>query len=137
MAELLRRHGVVGKFVEFTGPGLANLRVEHRATLGNMAPEYGATCAISPIDQATLDYLRLTGRSPAHIDLIERYAKEQYLFHEPSGDAASFSELLTLGPLAHRTVHRRTLLDPEDRVPLSRARRRSFARRWPGSSPPR
>ncbi|MGH9046574.1 MAG: aconitase family protein, partial [Acidimicrobiales bacterium] len=66
MAELLRRHGVVGKFVEFTGTGLARLRAEHRATLGNMAPEYGATCAISPIDAVTLDYLRLTGRSPAH-----------------------------------------------------------------------
>ena len=121
MAELLRRHGVVGKFVEFTGPGLANLRVEHRATLGNMAPEYGATCAISPIDERTLDYLRLTGRSPAHIELIERYAKEQYLFHDPGGDKPSFSELLSLdlsciepciaGPFR-----------PQDRVPLSQAR---------------
>jgi len=84
MAEVLRQHGVVGKFVEFTGPGLAGLRAEHRATLGNMAPEYGATCAISPIDQVTLDYLRMTGRSEAHVALVEAYAKEQGLFHAPA-----------------------------------------------------
>src|ERR1019366_7134582 len=71
MAELLRRHGVVGKFVEFTGPGLSALSPEHRAAACNMAPEYGATCAISPIDARTLDYLRLTGRSAAHVALVE------------------------------------------------------------------
>ncbi|MGH9017985.1 MAG: aconitase family protein, partial [Acidimicrobiales bacterium] len=122
VAELLRRQGVVGKFVEFTGPGLTSLRAEHRATLGNMAPEYGATCAISPIDDVTLDYLRLTGRSPAHVALVERYAKEQGLFHEPGGDRAIFSELLTLD-LASVEPSIAGPSRPQDRVALSDARR--------------
>jgi aconitate hydratase len=121
MAELLRRRGVVGKFVEFTGPGLRMLRAEHRATLGNMAPEYGATCAISPIDEVTLDYLRLTGRSPAHVALVEHYAKEQGLFHESGGDRAVFSELLTLD-LASVEPSIAGPSRPQDRVALSRSR---------------
>jgi aconitate hydratase len=122
MAELLRRHGVVGKFVEFTGPALAGLRAEHRATLGNMAPEYGATCAISPIDARTLDYLRLTGRSPAHLALVERYAKEQGLFHEPGGDRPVFSETLVLDlSTVEPSIAGPTR--PQDRVALSGARR--------------
>ncbi|MGH9082029.1 MAG: aconitate hydratase, partial [Acidimicrobiales bacterium] len=122
MAELLRRHGVVGKFVEFTGPGLSALRAEHRATLGNMAPEYGATCAISPVDEVTLDYLRLTGRSPEHVALVERYTKEQGLFHERDGDRAAFSELLTLD-LAGVEPSIAGPSRPQDRVALSGARR--------------
>ena len=80
ITERLRKHGVVGKFVEFFGPGLEYLTIADRATLGNMSPEYGATIAIFPIDDMTLDYLRLTGRDEAHVQLVEAYAKEQGLF---------------------------------------------------------
>src|SRR5690625_2385373 len=73
VAELLRRTGVVGKFVELFGPGVANVPLANRATIGNMSPEYGATCAIFPVDQVTLDYLRLTGRSAHQIKLVEAY----------------------------------------------------------------
>jgi aconitate hydratase len=80
VTELLRKAGVVGKFVEFFGPGLASLTIADRATLGNMSPEYGATIAIFPIDDMTLDYLRLTGRDPAQVALVEAYTKAQGLF---------------------------------------------------------
>src|SRR5262249_55779787 len=80
ITELLRRQGVVGKFVEFYGPGLESLTIADRATLGNMSPEYGATIAIFPIDDMTLDYLRLTGRSDAQVALVEAYTKGQGLF---------------------------------------------------------
>jgi aconitate hydratase len=80
ITERLRKFGVVGKFVEFYGPGLESLTIADRATLGNMSPEYGATIAICPIDDMTLDYLRLTGRHESHVQLVERYAKEQGLF---------------------------------------------------------
>ena len=122
LAELLRRHGVVGKFVELTGPGLSGLRVEHRATLGNMAPEYGATCAISPIDQTTLDYLRLTGRPARQVALVEAYAKEQGLFFEPGGDRPAFSELVRLD-LSAVEPSIAGPARPQDRVALSSARR--------------
>ncbi len=121
MAELLRRHGVVGKFVEFTGLGLSQLRAEHRATLGNMAPEYGATCAISPIDEVTLDYLRLTGRTEEHIKLVEYYSKEQGLFHETNSERALFSELITLD-LSQIEPSISGPSRPQDRVALRRAR---------------
>jgi aconitate hydratase len=137
MAELLRRHGVVGKFVEFAGPGLTGLRAEHRATLGNMAPEYGATCAISPIDDHTLDYLRLTGRSSAHVALVERYAKEQGLFHEPGGDRPTFSETVVLD-LSTVEPSIAGPSRPQDRVALSGARRAfrgALARLEPGAVP--
>jgi aconitate hydratase len=122
LAELLRRHGVVGKFVELTGGGLSGLRVEHRATLGNMAPEYGATCAISPIDQRTLDYLRLTGRPAHQVALVEAYSKEQGLFHEPGGDLPTFSELIPLD-LSSVEPCLAGPARPQDRVTLSSARR--------------
>ncbi len=86
ITERLRKFGVVGKFVEFYGPGLEFLTIADRATLGNMSPEYGATIAICPIDEMTLDYLRLTGRDESHVQLVEAYAKEQGLFrtaHSP------------------------------------------------------
>ena len=92
ITQLLRRHGVVGKFVECFGPGLATIPVENRATIGNMSPEYGATCTMFPIDRATLDYLRFTGRPDDHVALVEAYAKEQGLWHEPGGDDPVFSE---------------------------------------------
>ena len=77
ITERLRKHGVVGKFVEFFGPGLEDLTIADRATLGNMCPEYGATIAIFPIDAMTLDYLRLTGREESQVALVEAYAKAQ------------------------------------------------------------
>src|SRR5215475_2922739 len=80
ITERLRKHGVVGKFVEFFGPGLADLTIADRATLGNMCPEYGATIAVFPIDEMTLDYLRLTGREAAQVALVEAYAKAQGVF---------------------------------------------------------
>ncbi|MGH8229608.1 MAG: aconitate hydratase, partial [Steroidobacteraceae bacterium] len=88
VAELLRRTGVVGQFVEFYGPGVASIPLANRATLGNMSPEYGATCAIFPIDAETLSYLRLTGRPEPQIRLVETYAKEQDLWHDPRRELA-------------------------------------------------
>ena len=96
IAQLLRARGVVGEFVEFFGPGLVGLPVADRATIGNMSPEYGSTCAIFPIDDETLRYLRLTGRRPEQVALVEAYAKEQGLFHRAGGPEASYSEVLEL-----------------------------------------
>jgi aconitate hydratase len=96
ITHLLRQHGVVGKFVEFYGPGVAAVPVANRATIGNMSPEYGATCAIFPIDEATLDYLRFTGRDGHHVDLVEAYAKEQGMFHVVDGAEPVFSETIEL-----------------------------------------
>ncbi|MDR3651076.1 MAG: aconitate hydratase AcnA [Acidimicrobiales bacterium] len=96
IAQLLRKHGVVGKFVEVHGPGLAQLPLENRATIGNMAPEYGATCVIFPIDDVTLRYLRFTGRDESHVALVEAYAKEQGLFHRSEDPEPVFSEVATL-----------------------------------------
>ena len=86
VTELLRRHGVVGKFVEFYGPGVGNVPVENRATIGNMSPEYGSTCAIFPIDGETLRYLEFTGRPPELVALVEAYAKEQGMWHDPEAE---------------------------------------------------
>jgi len=92
----LRQRGVVGKFVEFYGPGVAAVPLANRATIGNMSPEYGATCAIFPIDEVTLDYLRFTGRDPQHVDLVEAYAKEQGMFHTAGGVEPVYSETIEL-----------------------------------------
>src|SRR5512141_154486 len=83
VTDMLRKHGVVGKFVEFYGEGVSQVPLANRATIGNMSPEFGSTCAIFPIDEVTLDYLRLTGRSAESVDLVEAYAKEQGLWHDP------------------------------------------------------
>ncbi|MGH8372700.1 MAG: aconitate hydratase AcnA [Gammaproteobacteria bacterium] len=96
VTELLRKKGVVGKFVEYFGPGVPNLPLANRATLGNMSPEFGSTCAIFPIDAETLNYLRLSGRSEAQIKLVEAYAKAQGLWHEPGQAAAAYSDVLEL-----------------------------------------
>src|SRR5206468_9357510 len=93
LTEMLRRYGVVGKFVEFYGEGVAAVPLANRATIGNMSPEFGSTCAIFPIDDVTLDYLRLTGRSPEQVALVEAYAKEQGLWHDASREPR-FSEYL-------------------------------------------
>ena len=77
ITEMLRKHGVVGKFVEFYGPGVVSVPMANRATIGNMSPEYGSTCAMFPIDEETLRYLRLTGRSDEQVALVEQYAKTQ------------------------------------------------------------
>jgi aconitate hydratase len=89
ITELLRRHGVVGKFVEFHGEGVAAVPVANRATIGNMSPEFGSTCAIFPIDEETLTYLRLTGRPAEQVSLVEAYAKEQGLWHDPASDGGT------------------------------------------------
>ena len=95
ITELLRKHGVVGKFVEFYGEGVAAVPLANRATIGNMSPEFGSTAAMFPIDDVTLEYLRLTGRSEENVALVEAYAKEQGLWHDPSHEI-KFSEYLEL-----------------------------------------
>jgi aconitate hydratase len=96
ITNVLRKHGVVGKFVEFFGPGVASVPLANRATIGNMSPEYGATCAMFPVDEVTLDYLRFSGRDDAHVDLVEAFAKAQGMFHDPSGPEPVFSEIIEL-----------------------------------------
>ncbi|WP_246670055.1 aconitase family protein, partial [Arthrobacter zhaoguopingii] len=95
ITEMLRRHGVVGKFVEFYGEGVAEVPLANRATIGNMSPEFGSTAAMFPIDEVTLEYLRLTGRPAENVALVEAYAKEQGLWHDPSTEIR-FSEYLEL-----------------------------------------
>jgi len=116
VAELLRRTGVVGKFVEFFGPGVANVPLANRATIGNMSPEYGATCAIFPIDQVTLDYLRLTGRPEQQIRLVEAYAREQGMWHDPDREP-EYSQVLELdlGSVEPSIAGPKR---PHDRIPL-------------------
>jgi len=121
MTEMLRKHGVVGKFVEYFGPGLQELPLADRATIGNMSPEYGATCGIFPVDKETLSYLRLTGRSDEQIALIEAYCREQGLFHEEKTPEAEYSELLSLD-LATVEPSLAGPKRPQDRVPLSQAK---------------
>ena len=98
ITEMLRKHGVVGKFVEFYGEGVSQVPLANRATIGNMSPEFGSTCAIFPIDEVTLDYLRLTGRSDESVALVEAYAKEQgmWLKAGPDQPEARYSEYLEL-----------------------------------------
>ncbi|HXB38465.1 MAG TPA: aconitate hydratase AcnA, partial [Acidimicrobiales bacterium] len=121
VTELLRDHGVVGAFVECYGPDIAALSVETRATIGNMSPEYGATCTMFPIDQVTLDYLRFTGRDETHLALVEAYAKAQGLWHEPGSAEPVYSEniSLDLGDVEPSLAGPKR---PQDRVPLATAR---------------
>ena len=119
VAELLRQTGVVGKFVDFYGPGVANVPLANRATLGNMSPEYGSTCAIFPIDAETLTYLRLTGRPEPQIRLVEAYAKEQGLWHDPD-DEPVYSQSVELD-LAGVEPSIAGPKRPQDRIPLSMA----------------
>jgi aconitate hydratase len=121
ITERLRKHGVVGKFVEFFGPGLEHLTIADRATLSNMCPEYGATIAIFPIDEMTLEYLRLTGRDADRVALVEAYAKAQGLFRSASSPDALYSEEIEvdLGKIEPSLAGPRR---PQDRVPLTRAK---------------
>ena len=125
ITEQLRQHGVVGKFVEFYGPALEYLTIADRATLGNMAPEYGATIAIFPIDGMTLDYLKLTGRDEEHVALVEAYAKAQGLFRDPVSNPQYTNTLeLDLGTVEASLAGPRR---PQDRVALGQAKA-EFAR---------
>jgi aconitate hydratase len=133
VTELLRRKGVVGKFVEFYGPGLGSLALADRATIGNMSPEYGATCAIFPVDDVTLQYLRFTGRSEERVSLVEAYMKEQGLFHTAASPDPIFTDTLALdlGRVEPSIAGPRR---PQDRIKLSDARR-SFREALPGLLP--
>jgi aconitate hydratase len=121
ITERLRRHGVVGKFVEFHGPGLEHLTIADRATLGNMCPEYGATIAIFPIDAMTLDYLRLTSRAPDQVALVEAYARAQDLFRLPDRPEPQYSETIELD-LSTVEPSLAGPRRPQDRVALSEAK---------------
>ena len=120
VTQILRRVGVVGKFVEYFGEGLVGLPLPDRATIGNMSPEYGATCGFFPVDEETLRYLRLTGRSEEHVALVEAYCKEQGLFHDPSVHAEYTRVVeLDLSTVEPSLAGPRR---PQDRVPLSEAK---------------
>ena len=119
VTQVLRRHGVVGKFVEFFGPGLAGLSLPDRATISNMAPEYGATCALFPVDAETLRYLQATGREESQRDLVERYCKEQGLFRTEDTPDPEFHEVLELD-LATVVPSLAGPKRPQDRIPLTR-----------------
>ncbi len=120
ITEMLRRHGVVGKFVEFYGSGVAAVPVANRATIGNMSPEFGSTCAIFPIDGETLRYLELTGRPLEQRALVEVYAKEQGMWHDPEGEPAYSERLeLDLGSVEPSLAGPKR---PQDRVPLANAK---------------
>jgi aconitate hydratase len=129
VTEALRKHGVVGKFVEFFGTGISELSLADRATIANMAPEYGATCGIFPVDNETLKYLRLTGRTEAHIALVEAYFREQGLFHTAASPEAEYSSTLSLD-LATVEPSVAGPKRPQDRVLLSQAAA-SFAQQLP------
>jgi aconitate hydratase A / 2-methylisocitrate dehydratase len=120
VTELLRRTGVVGKLVEYFGDGVSTLTVADRATLGNMSPEYGATCGYFPVDELTLDYLRLTGRSVDHVALVEAYCRENLLWHEPD-EHPEYSQVveLDLDDVEPSLAGPRR---PQDRVPLAGAK---------------
>ena len=120
VTQMLRERGVVGKFVEFHGPGLSRLPLADRATIGNMSPEMGATCAIFPVDQETLRYLEFSGRPAERVELVEAYCREQGLFHDESSEEATYSDALELdlGDVEPSLAGPKR---PQDRVPLSEA----------------
>lgn len=128
ITEMLRKHGVVGKFVEFYGPGVSALPMANRATIGNMSPEYGSTVAIFPIDEETIKYLQLTGRTPEQLELVEKYAKRQGIWHDPNA-TPRYSEHLELN-LASIVPSIAGPKRPQDRVALSEAKS-AFAKAVP------
>jgi aconitate hydratase len=121
VTELLRKTGVVGKFVEFFGPGVTNLPLADRATIGNMSPEFGSTCAIFPIDAETLRYLEFSGRPKELIDLVEAYAKEQGLWHDENAEEPTYSQVVELD-LGHVVPSLAGPKRPQDRVSLTEAK---------------
>jgi aconitate hydratase len=139
VTQILRGLGVVGKFVEYFGRGLTHLPLADRATIGNMSPEYGATCGFFPVDEETLRYLRLTGRDSAQVELVEAYCREQGLFHDPAAEP-EYSQLveLDLGDVEPSLAGPRR---PQDRVPLTEAKQSfleslwSFGVEYPNGSP--
>lgn len=120
ITDMLRKHGVVGKFVEFYGEGVASVPLANRATIGNMSPEFGSTAAMFPIDDVTVEYLRLTGRSEQQLALVEAYAKEQHLWHDPASEPV-FSEYMELD-LATVVPSIAGPKRPQDRIVLSHAK---------------
>ncbi len=120
ITDMLRKHGVVGKFVEFYGEGVASVPLANRATIGNMSPEFGSTAAMFPIDDVTLDYLRLTGRDEQTVALVESYAKEQKLWHDPARELV-FSEYMELD-LSTVVPSIAGPKRPQDRILLSEAK---------------
>ena len=138
VTEMLRKHGVVGKFVEFYGEGVAEVPLANRATLGNMSPEFGSTAAIFPIDEVTVDYLRLTGRTDEQLALVEAYAKAQGMWHDPE-QGAGVLRVPRTRPGRRGAVDRRAqapagphrAVGRQDRVPQGhpQLRRREPARR--------
>lgn len=134
ITEMLRKHGVVGKFVEFYGQGVSSVPLANRATIGNMSPEFGSTVAIFPIDDVTLDYLRITGRNQEQIDLVEAYCKEQGLWHNPAIEPR-YSEYLELD-LSTVVPSIAGPKRPQDRIVLSKAKE-SFASALPTYAPVR
>ncbi|MDE2592044.1 MAG: aconitate hydratase AcnA [Actinomycetales bacterium] len=132
ITEMLRKHGVVGKFVEFYGEGVSSVPLANRATIGNMSPEFGSTVAIFPIDSVTIDYLRTTGRSQEQLDLVEAYCKAQGLWHDPSIEPR-YSEYLTLD-LSTVVPSIAGPKRPQDRIVLSKAKE-SFESVLPSYAP--
>ncbi len=135
VTQILRKEGVVGKFVEFFGPGMSSMKLPDRATIGNMAPEYGATMGFFPVDAETLNYLRLTGRTDAEVQLVERYYKEQGLFRTDGSPAPTFTKTLQLdlGTVEPSLAGPKR---PQDRVPLSAVKqsfRKALRRRSPSA----
>jgi aconitate hydratase len=157
VTEMLRELGVVSRFVEFYGPGLPTLGLADRATIGNMSPEFGSTCAIFPVDAETLRYLELTGRPTETIELVDAYAREQGMFHEPGAEDPVFSATLELDlgevvpsiagpkrpqdrvPLAHAKqsfLEAMVEFDPEAAVQLGNGRDEAIEESFPASDPP-
>ena len=126
VTEMLRKHGVVGKFVEFYGSGIASLPLADRATIANMAPEYGATCGIFPVDAETLRYMRVSGRGEDHVNLVEAYMKHQGMFHTPDSPEAEYSSTLALD-LSEVEPSVAGPKRPQDRSVLSKARDSFFS----------
>ncbi len=121
VTQMLREHGVVGKFVEFYGPGVPNLPLADRATIGNMSPEFGSTCAMFPIDKETLRYLEFSGRDKDHIERVEAYAREQGLWHDESSEEPTYSESLELD-LSEVVPSLAGPKRPQDRVSLTESK---------------
>lgn len=134
VTQMLRQKGVVGQFVEFYGPGVGNVQVTDRATIGNMSPEYGSTCSIFPVDELTLAYLRFTGRSEEQVALVEAYMKEQGLFHDAAAPEPEFTDTLELD-LSTVEPSIAGPGRPQDRIPL-RMSKKAFEQSLPSLLPP-